>query len=230
MCLLFEHLKSVDPSLRLENLGLAASPGEDTCSFRSVSSCAGTRRRRDVAPGNRPSYPVNSESQLSAAIRFGSSHSVRLISVDLGGNDFGTLLHNAIRGNLGRAQADLEPTLERFERNYGLILRRLRSRYPHAHVVLIDQYDPLSGIPTTFLGPHGQQIQSLAAHTLARIAKIVRSDSKRAHALFVDVQPSFAGKSLELTGIVGGNVHPNAAGYKVYAGAVWRVLRKTHGL
>ncbi len=227
VCLFFARLRRVSPNLRLVNLALASDPGEDSCSFLHVISCAGSRRRRDVAPGDRSPFAFTREAQISAAMGVLRSHrQPGVISLDIGGNDFAPLLAETATGKLNRATRGLRAAERRFARNLRRIVRQLRGSAPQAVIILADQYDPLSGVPAAVLGPEGAVILRDAQKATESMRRSVLSVSRRYRAGVADVGARFKGRALALTRIAqGANVHPSPAGYRVYAALLWQTYR-----
>jgi lysophospholipase L1-like esterase len=220
VCWLFWHVKASQPQAvrTIRNLGLASDPPEDSCGFRLGPHCPGGANRVDILRGASSPYQVDRESQLAAADKFLMRHREEngLVTLDLGGDDFAPLLKDAERGTLSPRQIGV--ALNRLRRNYLVIVHRLRQRAPHARILLIGQYNPVSGVN---LGIGGSLIAPLVAQTVAKINDITSSAAHGIKAMYVDVAQSFAGKASTLTGILSGNVHPKPLGYRVYAHAVW---------
>ena len=90
-----------------------------------------------------------------------------------------------------------------------------------ANIVITDQYNPLSGLPPSALGPQGAQILTLADHELAKLARGIELLASATGSIYAPLYHQFKGRGPELTWItVGQNIHPNASGYKLISKVV----------
>ena len=227
VCLMYMHLLKLYPRMGVVNYGLAASPGEDTCSFRSVTNCLGATARRDNGPGDTAPYNVAKVAQLKAALKFIKSHpgKVKVITLNLGGNDMFPLLKLALSGNLQGAVSALPAVETRLATNYEYIASKLRQADVTAHIVFINQYDPLSGVPAAAFGPHGDLLLGFATQALKQMNAEVKHAASTNHARYADVYTPFVGKSPMLTHITetgpeAPNIHCTDMGYSAYAQVV----------
>jgi hypothetical protein len=179
--------------------------------------------RNDVAP-----YNIHTESQLAVALRFLKSHRghVPVISLDIGGDDFVPLAQAAGNGNIKKIESQLTATEARLRTNYLAIVRALRAVAPASHLILVDQYNPASGVPGSLFPARTRKFLKDVTKAVQTIRAAVRSTAKSSHAIFADVYKPFLGRALYLTYITYYNVHPNSAGYKVYAQAVYSSFTK----
>lgn len=124
--------RALGERIRLVNLGC---DGATTGSLLSGGGC-----RYDGAA-----------SQLAAAERFLRRHPVRLITVDIGGND----VNRCVRGS-AIDQACVLAALGVAATNLGLIVRRLRAAAPRTRIVGMTYYDPY--LASWLAGPGGQAL------------------------------------------------------------------------
>jgi lysophospholipase L1-like esterase len=221
VCVLWRQLKETMRGIKLASLALAISPGEDTCSFLAVTDCLGDKSRTAVA-GDKPPYNINSTSQLKAALAFIRGHHVSVITLTLGGNDFLPLLHIAETKGVATAKKLLPGVESRLSTNMQAIVGTLRVADPTAKLVLTDQYNPLSGLPASALGPQGGQILTLAQQELEKLASGYQLLAAATGSIYAPVYQQFVGKGAELTWItVGQNIHPDADGYLLIAKVIW---------
>jgi lysophospholipase L1-like esterase len=229
VCVVWRSLRAAYyHDLKLHNLGLASLPGEDTCSFRSLTACSGQKHRYDVARKDVPPYNIHTQAQLSVAVRFLKSHRghVPVISLDIGGDDFVPLAQAAANGNIKKIEAQLAATEARLKTNYGEIVAALRAAAPASHLILVDQYNPASGVPASLFPAKTRKLLKDVTAAVKGIRAIVQSTAKSNHAIYADVYTPFLGRAPYLTYITYYNVHPNSAGYKVYAGAVYSSFKR----
>jgi lysophospholipase L1-like esterase len=230
VCLLWRALRAnYYPGLKLHNLGLAAVPGEDSCSLQFVTTCAGQKNRRNVAKYDVAPYNIHSQSQLSVALKFLNSHRghVPVVSLDIGGDDFVPLAEAASNGNVNKIEAQLAVTESRLGKNYRAIVSKLRAAAPGSHLVLIDQYNPASGVPSSLFPPKTRKLLTDVNKAVKAVRATVQSTARTGHAIFADVYTPFLGRALYLTHIeYNANVHPNALGYKAYAQSVYASFKR----
>ena len=121
--------------IKLANLSLSSSPGEDTCSFLAITDCMGHKTRTEI-PGDKPPYSINRTSQLKAALAFIKTHNVKVISLTLGGNDFLPVLDIAETKGVAAAKKLLPAIETRLATNMQEIMAALvrsRSGCEHHH-------------------------------------------------------------------------------------------------
>jgi hypothetical protein len=222
-CILWRQLQKKDPGIQLASLALAVSPGEDSCSFQSVTNCEGATSRVDGAKGDVPPFDINTTSQLKAAEAFIAAHNVKVISFGIGGNDFLPLLGEAEQpGGLAKAEAQIPTVEKRLASNLTSIVGTLRALAPGAVFLLADQYNPLSGLPASALGPNGAGILKLATRALASFQAGIKLLATGTQSQYVDEYDPFLDNGPTLTWItVSQDIHPNARGYLLLAKANW---------
>jgi len=214
---LYAFYRAFVPNLRLAKLGCS---DETTTTMRVGGIC---------------SYEEGS--QLAAARAFLRTHRVAFITIDIGANNvdkcvsLAGLLQSCVDAGIGAAAQDLPA-----------ILLALRSEAPDVPIFAMNYYDPFLGL--AIFGALGQQI---AASSLvnALVFNAVLENAYGAYGIPVaDVArafhltdtTTFAGVPLNLLLTIawtwmgapppiGPNIHPNAAGYAVIAGAFARVVR-----
>ena len=105
--------------------------------------------------------------------------------------------------------------------NYNFISAKLRKADARAHIVFINQYDPLSGVPAATFGDHGDLLLGFATQAVTQMNTEVKLAAKTNHSRYADVYTPFAGKSPVLTHITENfNIHCNDLGYSLYAQVV----------
>jgi lysophospholipase L1-like esterase len=220
VCLVWARLKAAHPGMKLANLSLSSTPGEDTCSFLAVTDCLGHKSRAEI-PGDTPPYSINKTSQLKAALAFIKTHNVTVISLTLGGNDFLPILRVAETKGVAAAKKLLPGVESRLSANLQKIMGALVTADAGANIILTDQYNPLSGLPPSALGPQGSQILTLAEQELGKLAGGIELLASATGSIYAPVFHQFEGRGPELTWItVGQNIHPNGSGYKLISKVV----------
>jgi len=211
---LYALLRIRQPGLSLVKLGCS---GETTTTMMDGGICA---------------YPEGS--QLAAAVSFLQTHQVGLVTLDIGGNDIDHCI-----GLAGIDKSCVASALETVGLNLPLILGALRSAAgPETQIVAMNYYDPFLAAWT--LGADGQ---TLAAASL-KATKVFNGVLKSAYKAFaipmVDVAHAYRIADFTLVPVVnlplnvfltlswtwmgapapfGPDIHPNAVGYAVIAGA-----------
>lgn len=223
VCLLYRKLLTVYPNLKVVNLGLAASPGEDTCSFTTMTTCFGFKPRVDTGLGDVAPYNINQTSQMAAALAFLKTHrhAAPIITIDLGGNDFLPLLGMALKGDLADAVKALPATETTAATNLNMIVKTLHKAAPKARIALVNQYDPFSGMPA---GAIPTQLAAFITQALTQWSASVLHIAVRYHTAYADVYTAFLGQGPVLTNILGPidypNIHCNDLGYTKYTDVV----------
>lgn len=154
------------------------------------------------------------DEQLPQAEQLLRDSDVRLLTIDIGGNDFAALF-----GNPGCLQEALTPdcplasVLEPVRDRLDSIFSRLRAAGPDVPMAVMTY-------PNLFSGS-GHPFELPAANALSRLNDVIRDEAGRYGLLVVDPTGPFEGKSLELTGVgsVPFDPHPNDAGHAVLAQA-----------
>jgi lysophospholipase L1-like esterase len=209
--LLLPRLQELNPSLRLELLGVA---GETSATMISDGQL-------DAA-----------ESVISSAAAAGQC--VGVITVDIGGNDFGQIL----TGETTPATA-----IPQFEANLNTILGRIGGA-AHSqvagcipHMAIMDYYNPYPGLP---IPPSNQPLSDIYLPELNAIIRTVAATHGWA---VTHVESAFRGREAELlyvnqgiytnpllripfTPWFAGNVdfHPRPAGHEIIAEEFWQTL------
>lgn len=155
-----------------------------------------------------------------------AANDVRLISVDIGGNDFRALTRSdspcAVSVVSPDCQAAVAQVIGAFSANYPIILQRIREAAgPDAIIVAMAFYNPFSGT--------GQAVDApgdIVAAQMTAQAKTVATASP-VDAVWVDLAAVFQGKAPTLTRIMEDppNIHANDAGHAAIAAAMTAALR-----
>jgi lysophospholipase L1-like esterase len=214
---LFAFLQARDHDLRLKKLGCS---GETTTTMIDGGSCF---------------YPH--KNQLDEAVKFLETHRVALVTLDIGGNDVQHCFSLS-----GPDFACLGSGLAAVNANLPNILAALRAADPDVPIVAMNYYDPF--LAAWQLGAAGQLVatQSLTLTLTLNsvlqgwydVAGVPVADVAAAYRI-TDFTPSIAGiplnvfLTLSLTWMgapppVGPDVHPNALGYAVIAGAFVKTI------
>jgi hypothetical protein len=231
------HLRTMQPSMRVVNLGLAVVPEEDSCSFITAVPCPLQPRtpqqvsdeplRETLLPDDHPPYPYYSESQLTAALaalhRYGDA--VTTISLSLGGGDLRRLATDVLTHGVEDARSQSAQTLARLEANYGSALARIRAAAPQATILLMDAIDPYAAMsPSLFRGATVSlaDIESVVRPAYGEFAGYVRAEAVRSNAVYVDVHQVFRGQESQLLSVAEGSDLPTTSGYRLYARTMWQ--------
>src|SRR6185312_3606463 len=101
--------------------------------------------------------------------------------------------------------------------NVGNVLGELRSQLPHADLVVMGYYNPYASVPSN-------PFAAFAAPAIQSLNSVLQADAKALCARYVDTYTPFQGHEAQYTYIASSgsqyNVHPNALGYAVIAGAM----------
>jgi lysophospholipase L1-like esterase len=218
---LYASLHAKQPALALTNLG-----------------CPGETSRSLVAGGKCP-YPGGG-SQLEAAVAFlrAHRHQVRLITIDIGGND----VNGCVSLATGIDQNCFRQGLLTIALNLFATVAALRHAAPDATIVGMTYYDTvLAAYPTGAAGQALAKASLPLAHQLNGVLTLIY---RLAHFRFADVAGAFStddmttivnGLPLDVVRIcqwtwmcapapLGPDIHANAAGYGVIAKAFEAVL------
>ncbi|HZU13526.1 MAG TPA: SGNH/GDSL hydrolase family protein [Chloroflexota bacterium] len=212
VCIFYRNLRKKVSTTRLVNLALN---GEDTCSFIAITSC--NANLRGVGGGSAPPYDPTKEPQLQAALAFLKAHpgSVDPITLEIGANDF---LELALSSS--PTLSDVVTAERRFQANYDRIVAQVHAAAPHAHLILFDAYNPVSGLGSGFID---QGRSTLLDTAVTAMAAIVSSEASRRHATFADLSVPFHGQAAEYVG--DDHIHPNALGQRAVAAVMWSAYR-----
>jgi lysophospholipase L1-like esterase len=195
--------------------------------------CSGETTSSMIHGGVCDNYPEGS-SQLDAAIIFLQTHQVAFVTLDIGANDVdGCVSESAIDTTC------VQTGLNSVASNLPWILRELRSAAgPHTPIVAMNYYDPF--LAAWALGGNGPSLalESLQAATefnllleavygafgvpvadVARAFRIYNFTPVPGENLPVNVFLTLAWTWMAAPAPFGPDVHPNAAGYAVIAGA-----------
>jgi acyl-CoA thioesterase I len=215
------HVARARPAGSVKQLRNLAVSGETSSSFIS----SGGQLARAVSAINEPSSDI------------------RLVTLDIGGNDFLGLLQPgqpcAGDPSTSTCQIAVGTALAAFQANYTLILSQLTlalSRDPGDERLLVMTYfNPFSGtgnlvferaFDIVLLGSDGRiDCTALpAADDRLGVNDLIACIGVRFGATTVDIQPLFVGRGPNLTHIDDGDIHPNTAGHAAIAHAFIRVL------
>lgn len=163
-----------------------------------------------------PTKHVDSPSQLAGAVGFIKDHpgQVRLITVEIGGNDLNG--HKAVFFNSTPAQqhAFLARTLPLMAHNWGVIFGTLRTSCPGCEIVALNQFSPF---------PSGSVKADLGA-LLKTYTGLLTRVAAQAKVRVADVYTPFVGHELTYTWIGHGDIHATTLGYAVIAAIVERTI------
>ncbi len=157
--------------------------------------------------------------QLPRAEAVLRSGNVRLVTIDIGGNDFASLFGNpaCVQDALAPGcplTSVLDPVRERLD----TIFTRLRQAGPGTPIAVMTY-------PNLFSGS-GHPFEQPAENALSRMDGVIRDLAQQHGLLLVDPWDAFQGKSLQYThvGDAKFDPHPNDAGHQVLADAFLPVL------
>jgi lysophospholipase L1-like esterase len=208
-----DHLGSLSGGARPRVVNLAV-PGETSDSFFSGTTPAGGVRA-SWANLNYTDPDASQFSLMKSAIESAraAGNSVSAVSFALGSNDLLNLATSqAFQAATPLVQQKMIADLfGRIGQNYAATLSQLRQDLPDAQILLPNYYNPYAA-----LGPDDPTNQ-LALMTAPIYDNLVRQTGAAFGATFVDVAEPFVGREAELTYILTGNIHPNAAGYAAIA-------------
>ncbi len=182
--------------------------------------------------------------QLAEALRVIGDRrtNIRVVTLDIGGND---LLHLLQPGQPCASPGDptcaaaVAQALEQVTANYPVILEALTAALAedpgHERILVMTYYNAFSGTGSPYdaltrralLGADGT-LDCTAHDADVGLNDLIACISATYDVRVVDTYPLFEGRTLALTHIAGGDVHPNDAGYAVIADAFQRAT-KHHG-
>jgi lysophospholipase L1-like esterase len=199
-------------------------PGETSSSFAAGSGRIGpdnqppsaaedavlvalNKNYTDYAAAHGGTVPAQQDLLAEKLATYGAS--ITHVTISLGSNDLFKLVLTD-----PNPAADLPAALGAFAASYAAILTEILTASPGAHITLVGSYDPFpAGTP----GP----VAALAGPAIAALNQTIGMLADNFHVGFADPAPLFVGNELAYTYIWdNGNVHPNATGYGVIAGAI----------
>lgn len=216
VCLVYRYLRAARPDLALVNL---AQPLIDSCEL--------LRGYGNGSPCTRP-LPASVPAAIPLAVDFIKAHpgQVNLITLNVGGNDLLPLLPDAVTDPLGTA-AKLPGVFQTFTANLDDALAQLRAAAgPGTKIILVNQYNPLGGVPSPPL-PSG--LPEVASGAINGMNSLMKTSAASYGATYADVAAAFdaaPGGASVLTWVpptlASGdptklNILPTADGYRVYA-------------
>jgi lysophospholipase L1-like esterase len=160
------------------------------------------------------------DGQLATAIEaINAPTDVRVVTLDIGGNDIRTLLAPGspclTNPSSAACQQLVAAVLNDFAANYaqtlGELTQALEGDPGNETVLVMTYYNPFSGT--------GLPIDLLAEAAVRGLNSLIASIGGQYGATIVDVYPLFERKGPLLTHILTGDIHPNDAGYQVIADA-----------
>jgi lysophospholipase L1-like esterase len=210
-----QQLSATLPKLTLQNLGC---PGETSTTL--------------VAGGKCP-YPGGG-SQLATAVAFLRAHpgKVRLITIDIGGNDV-----NPCVSATGIDQKCFDRGLFAIAVNLSVTMARLRAAAPYAQIVGMTYYDTVLAAYLT--GPAGQALAKQSLTLIHELNGLLSLIFRFGRARVADVAAAFSTDDTTLVGgvpvnvaricqwtwmCVRGDIHANTTGYGVIARTFSAVL------
>lgn len=219
VCIVYRYLKQLNPQIRLDNLSIGGA-----------DSCVLVHGYGRGSPCTNPMVAEPVPSQLDTAARFlrAHPHQVSPITIDIGGNDLLALVHDGPPGVLD-AITQLPGILHAYQVNLHTALTALRAAAPDAEIIVMTQYNPVDGLSGGTLPPGS----ALAAAIVFTILNTIVEQEAAANGIVVaDVAAAFArgpGGAAALTNLPATwgsgdhrrfNVHPTAAGYRVYGATI----------
>ncbi|OLB81999.1 MAG: hypothetical protein AUI14_01415 [Actinobacteria bacterium 13_2_20CM_2_71_6] len=217
---LYASLHAKQPRLALTNLGC---PGETSRSLRVGGKCP---------------YPQGNQLAAARAFLRAHRHSVRLVTIDIGGND----VNGCVSFTTGIDNACIQQGLRTIAANLSEIVEELREDAPEATIVGMTYYDTV--LAAWLAGPAGQALATASLPLIHRLNRLLTRIYRDEHFRVADVAGAFAtddmttlvnGVPLDVVRIcqltwmcapkpLGPDIHANQAGYGVIAKAFEAVL------
>lgn len=154
------------------------------------------------------------------------ANNVKLITIDIGGNDFLVLTRSTSPCRVDLTGQDCQQAvasvISTFAANYPVILQRVRAAAgPDAIIVAMAFYNPFSGTGQVIDAPGDLVAEGIAAQ--ARAVAV----SEPVNAVWVDLFALFRGRAPALTHIADepSDIHPNDAGHAAITAAMGEALR-----
>jgi lysophospholipase L1-like esterase len=207
VCVVYRYLKKRFTTVQLQNFSRS---GADSCEVAGVGH------------GCLDSTPRTSQLVPAIAYLKAHAHHVRLITIDIGGND---VLELALTGlsNLPAAEARLPTVYADYRTNVDTILAQLRAAAPHARIVASTQWNPLGGLSSPPLPAGFAPAAQTALDTINRITKQECPKYRVKVADAASVMNAYPGGGVELSyvlqSVLNGNtpnIHATPKGYKIW--------------
>ncbi|HEX6509242.1 MAG TPA: SGNH/GDSL hydrolase family protein [Chloroflexota bacterium] len=214
VCVVYRYMQKTFQHVGLRNFSRS---GADSCEVAGLGhGCLDTTTPR--------------ASQLVPAVAFLKAHArhVRLITIDIGGND---VLELALQGlaNLPSAEARLPTVYAEYRTNLDTILSTLRRAAPRARIIISTQWNPLGGLAAP---PLPQGFPQAAQSALDTINGIMKQESPKYRVKVADaatVMNAYPGGGVKLGYVLqtafsgsGPNIHPTPKGHKIWAQTIIR--------
>jgi lysophospholipase L1-like esterase len=159
-----------------------------------------------------PTKDVTSPSQLAEATGFITDHpmQIRLITVEVGGNDLNGNKDLFLNSTPTQQKALLAKIFPKMGHNWGIIFATLRKACPTCEIVALNQYNPFpSGV-----------IKADLPEIFSAYTALLRQATQPAQVRIADVYTPFVGHELTYTWIAHLDIHATTAGYTAMAAAV----------
>jgi lysophospholipase L1-like esterase len=163
-----------------------------------------------------PTKTVDSPSQLAEALGFINDHpgQVRLITIEVGGNDLNGNKQLFLNSDATKQKAILGKIFPKMAHNWGTIFGTLRKACPTCEIVALNQYNPF---------PKGATLTDLSP-VFTTYTALLQQASAPAKVRLADVYTPFVGHELQYTWFAHGDIHANTTGYAVMEAAVAKTL------
>jgi lysophospholipase L1-like esterase len=196
------------------------------------SSCRRLTLNNLARSGATTSSLIADPEQLTAAVRelrsrnrdFDPRNDVRVVTIDIGGNDAFAVVPDCLDPATARCQESVRTKLATFEANFTLILRKLRrAAGPFTRIVAMTYYNPLPACFLAALTPLGDAVLEGGTPLADQgLNDLIRSISARYRVRVAETYGKLAPSDL-----VGGLdcLHPNDAGHQIIADAFATALR-----
>ncbi len=216
VCVVYRYMQKKFPGVVLHNFSRS---GADSCEVAGAGhDCSSSTPR---------------VSQLVAAGAFLKKHAghVRLVTIDIGGND---ILELALAGleNLPAVQTKLPAVFAQYRTNLDAIYARLRADAPHVRIVASTQWNPLGGLQSPLL-PTG--FAATAQSALDSLNEIIKQESPKYRVKVADtaaVMNAYPGGGVKLSYVVqtelsgAPDIHPTPLGHRIWGDTI---LKKVFG-
>ncbi|MBW7476710.1 copper amine oxidase [Paenibacillus oenotherae] len=190
----------------------------------------------EEAQNNLSSYPRASATIAKTAALKTAIEGANLVIMTIGGNDFTPIIEEVRQNPLTTEQlaARFDDVLAAYETSLQASLRSIIAINPKARIVISDQYLPVPKPSAVNKAVTEEQYAVL----LGGVAKLRNAVETLAATLrnegvaidTVNISEPFAGKELQYTDIIKGDIHPKQAGYQVmgraFAETIWGEYRE----